>query len=171
MVGRVVGVDLRVTVRVHRAQEETDVSRDVLLHADPGAKLDVRLAHPAEVGRGRVHRAVVVEAGRVAGGGVLARIGRPGGDGIVEAAGVDVVAVAEQADGARPAEEPVIVLELDLIAIELPDSEIDRQRVGVLRRRDAANAQGPAIPVRASGGAAPGGSPARPRGSPRRRGS
>ncbi len=102
-------------------------------------------AHPAQIGRGGVPRAVV-EAGAV--GGVLGRVGLERGDGVGEAAGVDVVAVAEQAHGAGLPQQLVVVLAAR--AGRRRYSQMRKsvaQLVRILRRRDAADAQRPVVPV------------------------
>ena len=57
----------------------------------------------------------------------LRRVGLERRDGVGEAAGVDVVSIAEEAHRAGLPEQHVIVLELDLVAVVLPEPEVDRQ--------------------------------------------
>ena len=82
--------------------EDANVAAEELVGVDAEAHLDVRLAHPAEVGGAKVLRAVAVAAGGAVAG-ALPGIGLDGRDGVVEAPAEGVVQVApRRADGGVP---------------------------------------------------------------------
>jgi hypothetical protein len=94
----------------------------VLFEVDSDAQFHVGPSNPAQVRGAGVLRSVVEAR---AGGGVVRWIGLERCDGFVEAPRDHVVPIAKEAHGARPSEERVIVLQLDLVAVVLPDPEIE----------------------------------------------
>ena len=108
----------------------------------PTFTLSLRTQHRS--GAPRVLRAVVEARARR---GVLRRVGLERRDRVVERPGEDPVPVPEQPHRAGLPEEHVVVLELQLVPEVLPEPEVDRQLVRVLRRRHVREPHRPVVPV------------------------
>ncbi len=114
----------------------TSAARANELSADSKASTSLRPSDAGVVG-------AVVELGAIGGG--LARIGALRCDGVVPLAHQSDIAVGEELHLARPAGEPVLALDLDLVAVILHELVVERQLIRQPRHEEAPGAQRPFI--------------------------